>query len=177
MTYKKKTYSILTAFVLACFIIYSIAIKETINAKKSCAKLEDQLKHVENAPVQIAELDQKTERINKVINANKQNKSFNEYLLDRVSDFSVKNSLLIKHFPKNHSYAKGDYSINTNIITVEGSYIKLLKLLHHLEIIEKTGHLSSVEYLSYLDRETKKMKLEMKIYIQTIENNIYDKEE
>jgi hypothetical protein len=60
------------------------------------------------------------------------------------------------------------------VITFEGDFIKLLKLVFQFEQKFRVGKVSSVKFSTYKDRKSKKTSLTAKLFIQTIK--IYENE-
>ena len=169
LTAKQQVILLIAAFFAGLLLVYSVAIKSTVNAGNTYRDLKGKARMMEYAPEKIVELQKQMVSINNVISSSVQSESdLHQQLLGVISSYCQKNRLVIKAFPEIHSYARNDLAIETNMIVIEGGYIKLLKLLYMLETQKQFGKIASVDFSSYFDRKSKRYKLTMKLYIQNI---------
>lgn len=169
LTAKQQVILLIAAFFAGLLLIYSIAIKSTIKTKNTYRDLKEKARMMEYAPGKIDELQKQLVRVNNMISSSVQAETdLHQQLLGIISSYCQKNRLVIKEFPEIHSYARNDLSIETNMIVIEGGFIKLLKLLYMLETKKQLGKIASVDFSSYFDRKSKHYKLTMKLFIQNI---------
>lgn len=153
-----------------------MSIRKTFGLKSQCNDFEEQLISASDAPNKITQLENKLNSINKTIGTNiTSDLDFQELLLEKVSNYCNDNKLILKELPQTHIYKNRDYNIETNMVVVEGSFIKLLKLVYMLEQEFKLGKVISVKFESEKDLITKKIRLSASIYFQNIKNNINEK--
>jgi hypothetical protein len=169
ISYKNKFYFLCGGFVIALFLVYHIALKSTFELKKQCSELTTRLSLVDNAPERIAGLENQISHLNTFLASGQQSvQSGKDLLLDAISRFCQKNMLVLREFPDEHVFVRNKFEISTSIVTVEGGFIKLLRLLYLLETNKSYGKISSADFYSYTDKKTKKNKLNLTIYVQTI---------
>lgn len=165
---KNKLYLLLAGLIISLFVVYKIAIQSTINLASQCKELNDKLSQVKDAPERIAELEAEISKYTDILSSETPELNMGEVLLDAISRYCQENTLVLKEFPEDHVYNRNNYTINTSIITIEGGFIKMLKLLYMLETNKTYGKISSAGFYTYLDKKTKKYELNLKIYVQNI---------
>lgn len=170
LSYSNRTYLLIGGYVLCLLLIYQIAIKGTVKAGNECGKLERKLIMAENAPRQIAVLEKRINELDAFVNsATRSETERHELLLATVSNYCQINRLVLKRFPITHRFSKHNYIIYTDIITIEGGFIQLLKLLNNIELNKRLGKIASVDFNSWLDKKNKHYKLNMTIYVQNFQ--------
>ena len=88
--------------------------------------------------------------------------------MDAVSTFCQKNNLILKEFPKTSHEEQQDFTMETNVVVVEGNYKDLVRLVYELENINKAGKVISVSFNSSIDNKLKKVILSATLYLQNI---------
>lgn len=169
LTYKKRVIYLIVVSILVYLFSYWIAISETVKIRKDLKQLEIKLEKLEKAPQSIAVLEKKLEDMNNKIGETPEGiPEFQKGLLDKISSYCAKNSLVLKNFPKVQSWKENDYEFITGYANIEGPFIPLLKLLNQLETARSSGKVVSVSFMSTEDRRLKKTRLSMSVYVQTI---------
>lgn len=124
---------------------------------------------MESAPQRIVTLKTRLATLNKKIGNNiKSSIDYQEMLLEYVSNYCKENDLLLNKMEDTHSYINGDYVIQTNIFTVEGRFLKLLKLVYNLEQNNQSGKIISLDFYSKEDLIQKRKRLYVTVYFQNI---------
>ena len=91
-----------------------------------------------------------------------------ELIIEHISSFSKQNNIVLKEYPGIHYYSQQDYITETCKLTVEGSFIKLLKLAYSIEQNFSYGKVSSLNFYTEKNYKTKKIELLLEIYVQNI---------
>ncbi len=165
---QKNKYLAIGAGVFAV-IVYLFAISHTISEYRQVKDLERKVQKAKQSPKQMAVLENRLAFINSKVNPYLIDSTRNqEGILDAVSTFCQKNSLILKEFPKTGYEEQKDITIETNVIVVEGGYTNLLQLIYELEHKNKVGKVSSVSFNSFMDNKRKKQVLTATIYLQNI---------
>lgn len=178
ITYKKRLLLLIAFGIIALVLSYLIAFSATINLKHDLNNLDLKLEKLEQAPGQIEMMENKLTVLNDKIGESHVNiPDFQIQMLDKISSYCTQNELILKEFPKAHSWQENNYQFITGYATIEGSFIALLRLLHQLETSYNSGRIASVSFVSKEDRRIKKTRLTMSVYIQTIKqiDNEYTK--
>ncbi|MBI4646425.1 MAG: hypothetical protein HY738_07485 [Bacteroidia bacterium] len=169
ISYKKKVQWSLIGFIIFIIIVYSVSIRRTITLRNECADYEKQLHLAQNAPQLIAILEQKLAELNcSVASSVADGANFQQILLDKVGKYCQDNAIVLKEFPGTHKYREQDYEVETNIIIVEGPFIKLLWLEYTLEHEFTAGRVASTKFYSEKDYKTNKIRLFASICFQNI---------
>lgn len=169
---KKVRYLVLTSLVLL-FIVYKIAIAETINIWLNNKQIKLELSKLESAPSQIAIYEKKITSLDKLIVAN--DSAMNNYhgiLISEISRLCKLKNVIVKYYPDGHRFKNNNFFIETNYIVLEGEFSDLLILLNKLEIQKKVGHITSVSFEAIPNFKNDSYKLNLTIYVQ----NIYESE-
>lgn len=165
----KKLQFLLVSLLVFSFLSYKLAISDTFALMSDCDKLESKLKLVDNAPVQIQNLSDELDYINKSIDTNiSAETDFQELLLEKVTHFSGKHRIILRELPESHFYNEQDFIVETNKLKIEGGFINLLNLLYKIETELKFGRVSGVSFNSEKDFKNKRLRLNLSIYYQNI---------
>ena len=172
LSYKNSFYLLLAGIVFLCFLIYGIAIVPTVQLKNEISKLDKRLLTAREAPGKIESLESKIESFNRVLTGSASGSAaLHEKLHGVISRYCRQHNVILRSFPAAHKFQQGNYVVETNIIVVQGTFIKLLRLLFHLETEENFGKISSVLFSSYFNRKQNSTFLTMTIYVQNIKQD------
>lgn len=168
-TYKQYLYLLIAVFVLGLLVSYKIAVKPTIDAKKKLQQLQDDIRNVDEAPRKRAMLLQQIEQYDRLIGEQATNQKFEQQqVLDYISNYCQKSKSTVREFPEIHSFTKENYVLNTIVFTIEGNFRHLLELLFLIETDLKIGSIQSIDFYTEDEFRTKKKRLFLKVYLQTI---------
>jgi hypothetical protein len=167
-TYQQKLKILPFVFLISVILVYWIAIRGTVQLKNSCDELKIQMISSEDAPVQLASLTARLDKLNRMT-GNGENNDVTDPLLNFISTHSVSSAKLINYLPL-HSYSKQIYLIETRIAVFEGDYSGLLTFLFTLEKSYASGKIVSVKFETETNLKTEKKRLLMTLYIQSITN-------
>lgn len=164
--YKKKYMMLLILSPVILMMVYRLAISGTVKLGSDIDKLEADIESSSMAPANIGRLSRELDYLKKRIEG-RSDISGEQSLFTHIADYCKRKRLKLKSFPSAHKVKTMDYSCTTSIVCVEGSYKQLLKLIHYFEY-KKKQLLRSVSFDLVKDRISRKEKLQLKIYIQTI---------
>ncbi|HET6243894.1 MAG: hypothetical protein H0V01_04410 [Bacteroidetes bacterium] len=169
LTYKKKNLVLISGIALFALIVYFLAIGKTVDLYFQCNELKEQLEFSNNASEQLNLLQKQMNEIDGVFESNSElNKNYQQGLLENISNYCNQTSVILREFPTQIILNERDFSVETNLVVVEGSFTNLLKLVYMLEQKNKTGKVSSLLFNSKKDYKTKQLTLTASIYIQNI---------
>lgn len=169
LSYKRKNILLLAGSVMFGLIVYFYAFERTIGLIKECTQLEEQLRQAENAPQKLAELKRKLNSIESDLGGNGNfGGDIQQALLEKISRYCNENNIALREFPQPVVSQEQDYIIETNIVVIEGSFLKLLKLVYQLEQVQRTGKVAAVHFLAKEDLRTKRQMLTASLYLQNI---------
>jgi hypothetical protein len=89
-------------------------------------------------------------------------------LLTIVTDFCNDHELQLREYKPVKTSTQGGMQVLTRSVTVEGSFMECVLLVHALEKKYSAGRVCSVSYASYTDRESKLPRLTCTFFIQNI---------
>lgn len=169
LSYKKKNILLLSACLLFGFIIYLYAFERTFGLMDECALLEEQLQQAENAPQKLSELKIELNAIeSRLGEGGKFGGDVQQALLEKISRYCNENNIALREFPQPVVSQEQDYIVETNVVVIEGSFIKLLKLVYQLEQVQRTGKVAAVHFMAKEDLRTKRLQLTASLYLQNI---------
>ena len=162
--------------ILALIICYKLAISNTITEYKKYNIALTENNEINQSGDLLTDLNYREQKINDL---------FNKFVLDTLqpsknllnvsSEYCGENNLKLKEYRPWHFSKNDSIQVLTRIITVEGSFIDCVKLLHELESVRKLGKVGSADFRSYKDPSDKKVKLNCTIYIQNLITGKYEK--
>ena len=167
-TYKQRNIGLLAVFVLAGWLVYSLALSKTIDMAGACANKEADLAKVANAPQRIAGLQAEREAIDRVLGEENRVLDFQQALLEKVSDYCQDHKLVLREFPQPFTETENSYLVETSMVVVEGRFDKLLTLVYELEQQDRLGKVAAVEFRTEKPRRGQKAKLTASIYVQNV---------
>ncbi len=165
--YKKKYMILLISIPVILILIYRLTISGTIKMGSDIGDLESDIEKSSMAPANIARLSRELDYLKKRMGGTSDIRG-EQGLFTHVADYCKKNRLHLKSFPSAHKINTIDYNCITSVICVEGSYKQLLKLIHYFEY-KKHLLLRSVSFDLVKDRISRKEKLQLKIFVQTVD--------
>ena len=169
LSYKRKTKAVFWAGVLMLLLSWQFAIKNTMVLRDKVRSLEVSFLQEAITPEQISILKTRLQEAELLMGSTATGeKSQRQQLLDHLSAYCKSNKILLKSLPEIISKTQGEYQVETNVFTLEGPFIPLLKLQYDLEKKKSTGRLASSHYLVRTDPKTKKDILTATIYIHNL---------
>lgn len=171
LTYQQKNKYLLFGGLASLILIYLLAVKNTLSLYQENKKLETFVGAHKSNELKVQDIKQRTELINAQVKKYfVDSVTHDENLMKAVSDLCHNEGVLLKEMPIIEKNKQGNYYIYTNRVVLEGTYHKLLKVLHQLENKQNVGRIASVQYKTYTDHKKKKEVLMLLLYIQTIIN-------
>lgn len=160
---------------LLLVILYQAQLKPTYLLHNKCDMMIKQIALAKDAPMRVAFLKKQQMEFDHVLGIS-QNDSINsqQMLLGTITNYCQQSNVLLKEFPKTIAKQEKDYLIETNYFTVEGEFVKLLKLCYQLEQKNKIGKLASVNYLLKKDYKTQIDFLTATVYIQNVKKTTHE---
>ncbi len=170
LTNKHRFYLLVAGTLVALLLAYNMAISKTLELKKGCNKIEDELNAAGYAPARIAALNKKLAKIESLYGSDFEDlDKLQEKLLNHISQSCKQYELTLIELPSVHEFAQSDYVVKTFKIVVEGNYTNILKFIYDLEFKPALGRLASVKFSTETDYRYKNKKLFAQIIIQNIE--------
>lgn len=167
--YKKKNRLLAIGAVVLLFLSWQLAFAKTFSLWAQCRDMEEQLQAVSEAPGQSLAMKERLLRLDRTLGGREiSDTNIRQVLLGIVTGYCQKNNTILRDFPKPVSTIENDYMVETNIISVEGSFGKLLDLVYRLEQRDRIGKIASVDFHTRQDPRTKVMSLVATVYIQNV---------
>ena len=168
VSYKNKNRFLMAGVLLLLVILYPLSFKPSFLLYKKCSYMRQQVSLAKDAPIRVAILRNQEKEFDHVLGITKGEDNSQERILSTIADYCQENKILLKEFPKTISKQEKEYLIETNYFTIEGGFVKLLKLCYELEQKNKVGKIASVNYELKKDYKTQEDFLTAMIYIQNI---------
>jgi hypothetical protein len=169
----KHFFYLYTAGVLvALWLVFSIAIKPTLNLYKSVHEKMQVVKSISSAQQQIALLKKRQLTMDKSFGSYAlPDSNSRERILQEISQYCDKRYIQFYYYPENHIFNKKSYTIETNQVILRGNFKELLELIYFLENINDFDKIISVNFYAELNRRTKQKELYLALIIQNIRKN------
>ena len=173
-TYQKKCILLLACIFVLMIIAYQLAIKKTVTLYHDCRLLQGKLEDASRNPERIGQVKEKIALLDSTLNASGSNGfSLRQELLEKTAEFCISNPVTLIALPSPVFNEKDDIIIETNILTLEGSFSDLLRFTHLLEK-SAAGKVVAVEFQAKYSVSLKKNILTEKIYVQLIKKNEHE---
>jgi hypothetical protein len=168
MTYRKKNRLLLITGALLLLLTYMLSIRKTIEISREVTELQSQFELSSEAPGKIAQLEKQLKEIDQTLGSGPKAGEVQQALLGFVTGYCQLENVTLREFPKAVYKEENDLVVETNMLTIEGDFIKLLKLVYLLEQEQKLGKISSVRFFLKKDTRTRTTALNACIYLQNI---------
>jgi hypothetical protein len=158
------------------FVVYQMAISNTIDLAIANADFRTQISQNKNAPAQIKSVSNKIKRIEQLVGRNKGSESIDihQALLELVTKSIQKNKLILQDFPQPYESVSNGYVTKTVQLRVEGGFIDLLQLIASLEKNYRVGTVVAVNFKTAKEKRTRKRKLAVTLYIQNVKTEEHE---
>lgn len=167
LTYRQKNYGLLALFILMLMVSYKRSFVLTLNAREEIKNQEVQAQSAETAQQTIDMLRISIQQLNQNIGrSDLEPDKVNQEILSTISDFSKTNQVNLQKLEATHTFQTVDFSIYSNIISVEGSFNGILSLVYYLENEFQYARLTNVNLYTLNDLTTKKTKLYANLLFQ-----------
>jgi hypothetical protein len=173
LTYKSKLRYLFIGTGLILLLSWFLAIQKTIQLKNEVADLRLRSNQSSVSSSELASLQTRLANLDAII-SKQGSGEVRERLLGVLTSYCQKNGILLKAFPETIIEKGNEASIETNVFTVEGAFIPLLKLLYTLEQKQRIGKVSSASYQTRIDPKTKKTLLSAVVYVQNVKTNSHE---
>ena len=169
LTFKKRNRYLLLGLFVMILVCYNFAVKGTITLINGVSEMKQQASLANDAPARINDLQKQLTKIESEIgNTHNDSNSIQQVVLSLITNYCLKNNIVLQEFPKPITNQEKDILIETDYFVVEGDFIKLLLLVNQLEHHKEIGKVTSTHFQSKKNVKTKKTELVVTIYIQNL---------
>ncbi|MBI1286287.1 MAG: hypothetical protein GC178_01800 [Flavobacteriales bacterium] len=167
--HKRKFQLLVGLLVLSPFIIYSIAISDTVEAAMACSELGGQYEQIDQVDERLMSLRSQVQKAVLELGMVEGDASaFQSGLLSAVSRYAKEVGLELVDFSGSEIFVEDGMRMETIPVTVEGGFGATICLIHYLETEAKVGRLISTEFKLVKAGRTKKEALRTTIHVQNI---------
>lgn len=166
-SYRQRNYGLLLLLVIMIMVSYKRSFVLTLNALAEIESQEAQKISAANSQETIESLQVSILQLNKNIGKSDiEPDKVNQEILSTISEFSKTNSVNLQSLEATHSFQTVDFTIFSNLISVEGNFNGILSLVHHMENHFEYARLTNVDLFTQTDITNKKTKLYAKLLFQ-----------
>jgi hypothetical protein len=136
-------------------------------------ELKSELKKANEAPAQLKSLQVRLQQADAIFHEQKNAEGINihDRILGIVSKYCQESGVTLMSYPEPNISKDGNFVTETNILTVQGGFRKILELIYLLEQKEKPAKISSVNYKTQKNFDNQHIELIATIYLQTFKKN------
>lgn len=169
ITYKQIYRSLPVLLVLFCLIAYKLSISKTIDAWKLTRDLSEKVITLDDAPEKIQQLREQIGVFDNLIGSSaKDSMETRQRILEKTGSFSSENNIMLVNFADPMIVDKGTYSLETNIVVIEGGFHKLVQYVYNMENNWNPGKVVSTRFFTVKDLKNQEKKLYANVYIQKV---------
>lgn len=153
---------------LALFLVYFLAVSDTITLARDCSAKEEKLAQSKQLDLEIARLKAQVLSLDARIGGQADtSRKVMDMLLEHISAFCNSQGCVLKEIPTSARAVSNGYEVETYFITVAGTFRQLLDLVYLLEQKKRTGgHITSLLFYSAKNNRTKKTDLYLTLHVQ-----------
>lgn len=171
-TYRQKNYGLLLMFVLMIMVSYKRSFVLTLNAMDEIEQQEKQKTATVSAQSDLETLQIEIAQLNKNIGRSDiEPDKVNQEILSEISRFSKDHEVNLEALEETHSFKTVDFTIFSNLISVEGTFNGILSLVWHMENRFQYARLTNVDLYKEQDFTNKKTKLYANLLFQHYRQN------
>jgi hypothetical protein len=175
LNYKNKIIVLGLAALVLFYLIFKLAVSETIGLHSKLSDLETKMATIENAPKEIESIQAKLNNFASILGKSIDTTYRNEPFLEFLSVVCKENNTTLADYIAPHVFNQGDFFIETRTAVIEGKFINLVSTLFAIEKKYMRGKTTSACYQVKEDFRTKQRRLYLTVMIQSItgssENN------
>lgn len=166
---KNKLLALGIITMVGVFIIYQIALKETLVLHKTLQSNKQSLQEISNTMDQVMKLEFDLHELQQLLAPQAvDGEAFKEMLLSEINSFSEKKAITLRELPEKHLFNDPEYTILTYSLLVEGGFINLQRLVYFFETGIFKGFIRSVNFTARTNPISHKRNLVMVVYFQII---------
>jgi len=167
-SYRQRNLLLIAGTVLLGFIAYQFSFSKTLEAASLNKQLSQKLIQANSASSDIQRLQEQVNQLNGDVNTESYHP---DKLFQVISQFCTKNNLTVLDFPEAVEITNGNYKVITHTLDVSGNYSDIVQLAYLIEQEKKIGGVSSLNFETEKNIQTKSKILKGKFYIQNIISN------
>lgn len=156
---------------LLFYLIYSLAISETIALQKNAIESQIKLETITKAPQEIESIRKKMDAYAAKMGKTTDTTWHNEPFLEFVSETCKKNNAILNDYASPHIFEQGDFRVETRIAMIGGQFFDLVKVLHQIEQGYVFGKNVSANFELKEDFRTNTKHLYVTLYVQSVINH------
>ncbi|TMU55668.1 hypothetical protein [Flagellimonas algicola] len=169
MKLNKKNKYLIGGILAMAFACYFLAVKKTFELKGEMAVTNDHQEKYVNVNHELAKLSKKEQNLDLQLSSlDLDNSSVQNNLLRILNEQSEAYGIKIIAFNAPHVTQHNNTKVKTQIFTLEGSYVSILKMLHELEKKGGFGRVSHVDYEKNRDFRNRTSRLQTTIFLKEV---------
>lgn len=170
LNYKNRIIFLGIAAVFLFFLIYQLAISETVMAHRKLKDAQKQLLLIEKAPEEIALIRTKLDKFDAAVGGDMDTVYRNEPLLEFLSFVCRKNQTILADYLSPHIYNQDEFVIETKTAVIEGRFLDLINTLNEVEQGYMHGKTVSAGFQLKEDLKSGQRRLFLTIFMQSVTN-------
>lgn len=169
MNSKTKNSLAVAGFFIALFLCYTFAVSKTLNYRKQYRSLKSEIPLFKDIPRQLSVLTRKEQYYDSLQHSFQiAETSFQNNILRTLTKAAETYTFKVIDFNEPHLFQENKIQKNSYGFTVEGSFMSILKLIHHLEQKTKLGEIIHCSLEKKKDIRTQRERLQARIIIQHV---------
>ena len=169
LTYRRKTYLLLSGFVLFLLLGYRFSFADTFRLASSIQDKETKIKWLREKEKELPSLQKKVREFDLACVGN-DSLSVRDQLTAHISAFAEEHDCLVTEIPTNSEYRRENLRVKTNTFTLKGNFADLSTLLYKLETDYRyLSKVVSARYYTVHDHQSRRKYLYLTIITQSFE--------
>lgn len=156
---------------LIIIVCYKLSLKKTIVLYNEYVVATRQNSQPDRLFTEITNLERQLSSLEGTILKSNSNFNPRNQIMNHVSSFCEKNDIRFKEMAAPLIYNDENFSVETNVVKIEGTYKDLLLLSHNMEKEFSLGKIVSINFFVEINRKSKTKELIGEIIIQNIKTN------
>jgi hypothetical protein len=165
-----KLYLLLISVVVFAFIVWNVALSETLILRSEYKEIQKELENSEDIGKNIGIMKSTLKQYSQLIGEIATDEFSHEQLLSEISKLCVRYNVRITEFPEVNIHDLSSDRIFTSKVVIEGTTFNLLKLLKQYETKGKSGSIVSTRFYSKTYRKTGKTTCILVMYIENVKH-------
>lgn len=171
ITYKQKNKFLLLGFFIMLIISWAFGFKKTFAAIGACNEMQSRAETAKDLPEKEEALKKELILLESKIGSHSDSLAFQQQLLREITSFCDSIGIDVKEYSGKEMRQEIGYLVETHRFAIQGGFLSLVKLIHHLEQKANTGKIAAADFRKVKDSKTKREELNLFLYINHITKN------
>lgn len=176
MTYQKKISMLAWGSIILLMACYLAAFRKTFDERRTLKSNRNIESEIENSSVVHGQLISELSSVEASLsNYSVTDKETQEVVIELINEHLLTDRVKLIEMPAQELFDQDGVSTSSQVFTVQGDFLSLLRFLRSLEETPGAGKIASVDFYRFSDKQSGFSATRAKIYLQNIKKKVNEK--